>query len=96
MSGQNSYGLKQNIYIILNGANDMDDDTVTTVIQATAAATTTGRTTATTTIVIPPKIAAAINQLLANQTAIMSQMVAMSFAPAPTQATQRFVARKPF
>jgi hypothetical protein len=34
------------------------------------------------------EIAAAINQLSANQTAIMSQMAAMSFAPATTQATR--------
>jgi hypothetical protein len=70
--GQNKYSLDQNIYNILDGSNDMDDDTVTTVTQATAAGTTMGSTTTTTTIIIPPKIATAINQLLANQTAIMS------------------------
>jgi hypothetical protein len=76
-------------------ANNTDNNTVTTVTQATAAAMTTGSTTATTTIVIPPKIPAAIDQLLANQTAIMSQMAAMAFAPASTQATQQFVPCKP-
>jgi hypothetical protein len=94
--GQNSYALDQNIYNILDSVNDTDNDTVTTVTQAAAAATTTGGTTATTTILIPPKIAAAINQLLANQTAIMSQMGEISFAQDPAQATQRFMPCKPF
>jgi hypothetical protein len=95
-SGQNGYSLDQNIYNILDGADDKDNNTVTTVTQAAAAATTTGSTTTTTTIVIPPDIAAAINHLSSNQTAIMSQMAAMSFAPAPTQTTQSFMPRKPF
>jgi hypothetical protein len=94
--GQNGYSLDQNIYHILDGPNDTNNGTVTTVTQAAAAARIMGSTTATTTINIPPEIAAAINQLLANLTAIMSQMAAMSFAPAPTQATQPFMPRKPF
>jgi hypothetical protein len=90
--GQNGYGLEQNI----STSDNTDDNMVTTVTQSAAAAMTMGSITATTTIVIPPKIAAAINQLLANQTAISSQMAAMSFTPAQTQATQRFMACKPF
>jgi hypothetical protein len=88
----------QKIYNILDGANNMDNDTVTTVSQAAAAVTNMGSTanTANTTIGMSPKIAAAINQLLENKTAIMLQMLVMSFMPARTQATWQFMARKLF
>ncbi len=68
---------------------------MTTVRQAAAAATTTDGPPQPP-LSSPPQIAAAINQLSANQTTIMSQMVAMSFTPAPTQTHQRWVPRKPF
>jgi hypothetical protein len=87
-SEQNGYCLDQNVYNILDGADNTDNYAVTMVTQATAAATTMGDTTATTTIVIPSEIAAAINQLSANQTTIMSQIAAMSFTPAQIEATQ--------
>ncbi len=42
------------------------------------------------TTTIPPKVTAAINQLLANQMAIMQQMAAMSFSPQPLIAAAAF------
>ena len=99
-SGQNGYGRDQNIYNILDGAKDTDNDMMTTVTQAAAAAAITdstfGLAQVDRSIIISDEITAAIKQLLANQTAMMSQMAAMSFMPAPTQHTGRFVACKPF
>jgi hypothetical protein len=67
---------------------DTDDDTVNTIvtIPQTAAAVTVGSSigaASAATISANADITAAINQLAANQTAIMSQMAAMSFAAAP-------------
>jgi hypothetical protein len=84
-SGQNGY-LTQTMYNVLEGDNNTDKDTVTTITQ-TAAATTTMGTTPTGTPAVNADITAAINQLLANQAAIMSQMAALLSAQAPAQHT---------
>jgi hypothetical protein len=73
---------------------DTDDDTVNTIItvpQTAAAATTAVSTLNTAPSTMNVDIAAAISQLSANQTAIMTQMAAMSFAPASTQQATRWL-----
>jgi hypothetical protein len=76
-SGQNGYA-NQTIYNIMEAGldNDTDDDTVTTVTQAAALTTTAGDATPLGITAISDEVAAAINQLAANQWAIMSQMAA--------------------
>jgi hypothetical protein len=68
-----------------------NDDTVTTITQ-TAAATTTTSTTPIGNQAVYAEIAAAINQIVANQIAIMLQMTALSISLAPAQQTHWFVA----
>jgi hypothetical protein len=96
-SGQNRY-THQRIYNILEAGIDEDNDniTVTTITQTAAVTSATGITTPSSSTAISAEVAAAINQLSANQDAIMSQMAAMSFVPPPTQHTHAFVPRKPF
>jgi hypothetical protein len=90
-SGQNGYA-SQTIYNVLEGIyNNTNKDTVITITQTAAATTTTG-TTPTVKLAANAEIAIAINQFLANQTAIMSQMVALLFALVPAQQTCQFVA----
>ncbi len=76
-SGQNGYA-NQTIYNVLEEGNDEDtkDNTVTTITQTAALTTAMGGTTPSGGTAISAKVAAAINQLSANQTAIMSQMAA--------------------
>jgi hypothetical protein len=97
-SGQNGYAT-QNMYNVFEGQEeDTDEDTVTTItpITTVAAAATTGTAgtlgTAHTPLpaAINAEITAAINQLAANQTAIMTQMAALSFAPAPANPSTRY------
>jgi hypothetical protein len=94
-SGQNGH-MSQTIYNVMEGHNnDTNDDTLTTITQI-AAATTTMSTASTVSTAVNNDIAAAINQLLANQTAIMSQMAALLFSPAPAQQMHWFVACNAF
>jgi hypothetical protein len=70
-------------------AIDMDTDNDATTVTQTAAVATTGSTpgstyAVTTLTAFPAEVTAAIKQLSANQSAIMQQMVASSFAPPPT------------
>jgi hypothetical protein len=104
MSGQNGY-ISQTKYNILKGNDDTNNDTVTSLTQTAAAAgagTTatfadmSGITTCTNDATMNADFAAAINQLAANQTTIMTQMAALSFTQEPAQHTRRFVAREPF
>jgi hypothetical protein len=101
-SGQNGYA-NQMMYNLLEDRNDDDtnNDIVTTITQtdvvATGDATPSGGTT------ISAKVAAAINQLSANQTAIMSQMAAataqmaaLSVVPPPAQNTRAYAPCKQF
>ena len=93
-TGQNGYAQQQNMYNAFEALDDdSDDDTVTTITPVTSIAATataaptvgTFGTTQTAASSINAEIAAAINainQLSANQTTLMSQMAAMSFAPA--------------
>jgi hypothetical protein len=96
-SGQSGYA-HQTIYNILEaGINeDANNNTVTTIKQTAAVTAATGIMTPSSSIAISAKVAAAINQLSANQAAIMSQMAAMSFMPPLTQHTHAFVPRKLF
>jgi hypothetical protein len=78
-SGQNGYA-NQTIYNLLEEGNEEDtnNNTVTTITQTAALTTATGGTTPSRGTAISAKVAATINQLLANQTAIMSQMAAVT------------------
>jgi hypothetical protein len=82
---------------------DTDGNIVTTIMQTAALTATTGDTTPSSGTTISAKVSAIINQLLANQTTIMSQMAAttaqmaaMALGPPPAQHTHAFVPRKPF
>jgi hypothetical protein len=103
-SGQNGYA-NETIYNIMEEGidNDTNNNTVTTITQTAALTTTTGGTTPSGGTTISAKVAAAINQLLANQTAIMSQMaaapaqmVALSVVPPPAQKTRAYAPCKQF
>ncbi len=76
-SGQNGYA-NQMIYNVMEAGldDDTDNDTVTTVTQAAALTTNAGDATPSGITAISDEVAAAINQLAANQLAIMSQMAA--------------------
>ncbi len=76
-SGQNRY-TNQTIYNVMEAGldNDTDGNTVTTITQAAALTTTAGDATPSGITAISNEVAAAINQLAANQLAIMSQMAA--------------------
>jgi hypothetical protein len=88
-SGQNGY-VTQTIYNLLQGDDNTNEDTVTTITQTAAATTTTG-TAPTARPAINADINTAINQLLANKTAIMLQMASILFAQAPAQHTCQYV-----
>jgi hypothetical protein len=103
MSGQNGYA-SQTMYNVLGGDGNTNNNTATSLTQtvaATAASTTatfagmSGVTTPTNGRTINADFAAAINQLTANQTIIMTQMAALTFAQEPAQHTRWFVARVP-
>jgi hypothetical protein len=103
-SGQNRYA-NQTIYNVMEAGldNDTDDDTVTTVTQTTALTTTAGNVTPSDITAIRAEVAAAINQLSANQLAIMSQMAAtnaqmaaLSVVPPQARHTRAFAPRKQF
>jgi hypothetical protein len=104
MSGQNGYA-HQMIYNVMEAgiSDDTDNNTVMKITQTAALTAATGDTTPSRKTAISAKVATAINQLSANQTAIMSlmaatsaQMAAMSFLPPLAQHTCAFVPRKPF
>ena len=98
-AGQNGYSTQHNMYNAFEPLDEeSDDDTVTTVTplsnfaaSATAPPSVGNFSTAQTGAPsVNAEIAAAINQLSANQTAIMSQMAALSFAPAPPNPATRY------
>jgi hypothetical protein len=78
-SSQNGYA-HQRIYNIMEaGIDDVtNNNMVTTIIQTAVLTAATGDTTPSSRAAISAKVAIAINQLSANQTAIMSQMAATS------------------
>jgi hypothetical protein len=87
-AGQQVY-TQQNIYNILDEGGNNDTKDTNTIIMQTAAEETTGSTLGNTHApntalsTIPAEVTAAINQLSANQTSIMQQMVGLSFSPLP-------------
>jgi hypothetical protein len=94
----------QTIYNVMEAGidNDTNNNTVTTIMQKAALTAATGNMTPSRGTAISAKVAAAINELSANQTAIMSQMAAMSarmtamsVVPPPAQHTHDFVPCKP-
>jgi hypothetical protein len=98
-SVQNGYD-HQMIYNIMEVGLDKDtnDKTATTITQMAVLTTATGGTTPSSGTAISVEVAAAINQLLANQTAFMSQMAAttaqmaaLSVVPPPAQHTRAFI-----
>jgi hypothetical protein len=84
----------QNMYNVLNEGYDADSGTKRTGTMQTAPITQTAAMTMGSTLgntygaTIPSEISNAINQLAANQTAIMTQMAAMSVNPPPPPQTQ--------
>ena len=94
--GQNGYA-NHNMYNVFGGLDDdgPDNDPVTTITPMTnvaATAATMNSTLGTASTAMPSvnaEIAAAINQLSANQSAIMLHMAALSFTPAPVNPTTR-------
>ena len=78
-SGQNGYA-HQTIYNIMEAGLDdnTNDNMVTTIMQTAVLTATTDDTTPSSGTAISAEVATAINQLLANQTAIMSQMAIMT------------------
>ncbi len=97
-SGQNRYA-HQMIYNVMEAGfnNDTNDNTVMMITQTAALTIATGNMTPSSGIAISAEVAAAINQLLANQTAFMSQMAAttaqmatLSVVPPPAQHTRAF------
>jgi predicted nucleic-acid-binding Zn-ribbon protein len=92
-AGALGYVANQNMFNVLCDKNDpdngtTDDDTTVTQTAATASAgiSTLGQTYApTVAATIPADVATAIQQLSANQNAIMQQMAAIAFSPPPTQ-----------
>ncbi len=93
-AGQQGYvqNPNNNMYNVFGeGDNEVTDGNTT--ISQTAMAATTGSTlggatnAATSKATIPSEVSAAINQLAANQTAMMNQMTAMQFSPPPLHAT---------
>jgi hypothetical protein len=99
-SGQNGYA-NQTIYNVMEAGldDDTDDNTVMTVTQAAALTTTAGDAPA----AISDEVTAAIKQLEANQSAIMSQMAAtnaqmaaLSVVPPQAQHTRAFAPREQF
>jgi hypothetical protein len=94
MAGQQGY-TQQNIYCISDKCKDEGtNNSKTAITQTTAAAimgSVLGNTYAnTTTSTIPTEVTAAINQLSANQMAIMQQIAVMSFSPPPSIAAPAF------
>ncbi len=89
-AGQQGYvqNPNNNMYNLFGEGDNEVTDNDTTITQ-TATAATTGSTSggatnaATSNATIPAEVSAAINQLAANQTAMMNQMVAMQFSPPP-------------
>ncbi len=103
-SGQNGYA-NQTIYNVLEEGNEEDtnNNMVTTIMQTAALTTTTGGTTPSGGTAISAEVAAAINQLLANQTAIMSkmaaataQMAALAVVPPLAQNARAYSPREQF
>ncbi len=86
------------MYKVFEGTSeDTDSDTVTTITPITGVAAMTATTAGTMGTAQPSmmstvnaKIAPAINQLSANQMAIMTQMAALSFMPPPANPTTRY------
>jgi hypothetical protein len=103
-SGQNGYA-NQKTYNVLEEGNgeDTNDDTVTTIMQTAALTTATGGRAPSGGTAISAKVTAAINQLLANQTAIMpqmaaatAQMAALTVVPTLAQNARAYALRKQF
>jgi hypothetical protein len=97
MSGQNGYS-NQTMYNVFTeeNENESDDDIVTTITQTaplTAAPSSTSTLKGT---AISAEVAAAINQLSANQTTMMAQMVGMTMASPTAPHTQVLVPRETF
>jgi hypothetical protein len=93
-SGQNGYAT-QKMYNVLEGNDNTDNDTVTTITQTAATTANTG-TAPHVRPAVNADITSVITQLVANQTAIMSQMAAISFTQALAQHTCQYVTRNTF
>jgi hypothetical protein len=98
MSGQNGYA-NQTIYnVFADGVNrETGDNTVTTITQTAALTAESGGTGHTISAGVSAEVAKAINQLSANQSALMAQMATLSFGATPplVQQTRAFVPNVP-
>ena len=70
---------------------ETDNNAVTTITQTAALMAASSSTDPTSGTEVSVKVAVAINQLVSNQSALMAQMAALSFAPPPAQHTRMFV-----
>jgi hypothetical protein len=96
-SGQNGYS-NQMMYHVFDEehGNESDKDTVMTITQTAAIMAAPGSTSTSQGTAISAKVAAAINQLSANQTTMMAQMAAMTMAPLMVPQTRATVPRETF
>ena len=96
-SGQNGYS-DQTMYHVFNEehGNESDEDTVRTITQTSAIMAAPGSTSTSQGTAISAEVAAAINQLSANQTTMMAQMAAMTMAPPMVPQTRGTVPHEAF
>ena len=96
-SGQNGYS-DQTMYHVFDEehGNESDEDTVRTITQTSAIMAAPGSTSTSQGTAISAEVAAAINQLSANQTTMMAQMAAMTMAPPMVPQTRATVPREAF
>ena len=92
--GQNEYS-NQTMYNVFveEHENESDKDTVMTITQTAAIMTAPGSTSMSQGTAISAEVAAATNQLLANQTTMMAQMAVMTMAPPMAPQTRASVPR---
>jgi hypothetical protein len=95
--GQNQY-FNQMMYNIFaeENENESDEDTVMTMMQTAALTATPSSTGTEKGTAVSTKVATAINQLPANQNAMMAQMVALMMAPPTALHNRAFVPRETF
>ncbi len=96
-SGQNGYSNQTMYHVFVEEhGNESDEDTVRTITQTSAIMAAPGSTSTSQGTAISAKVTAAINQLSANQTTMMAQMVAMMMAPPMVPQTRETVPHEAF
>jgi hypothetical protein len=94
---QNGYSNQMMYHVFAKeNENESDGNTITTITQTAALMAAPSSTSTSKGTAISAEVAAAINQLLANQTTMMAQMAAMAMAPPTAPHTRVFVPRETF